>query len=120
MDDQKDKRIFGRGETGQHPVQPEEKGSNRMLRDGIEIFGYSPKTVVSLGLLSGIIGLCVASISIYNRLGTEIHNGISNDKELNQRLDKSDWEMQSLKDKTEKFDERITDVEKYINSRGRR
>lgn len=120
MNDQNDERMERRGKAGQHSVQSEEKGSNRMLRDGLEIFSYSPKTVVTFGLLAGVIGLCVSAISFYQRLGAEIHNGISNDKELNQRLDRTDWNMQDLKDKTEKFDERITDVEKYINSKGKR
>ena len=59
-------------DTGQSSVQSEEKGSHHRLRNGFEIFTFNPKTLVSWGMLCGVISVVIASISFYQRLGTEV------------------------------------------------
>ena len=110
---QRDKRG---SDPGQSTIQPEKTGNRHFIRNGQQIFTFSPKTLISWGMLSGIIGLCVTSISFYQRLGSEIHTGIANDRELNKKLDRYDWEIQdNIKPKLAEHDNRITDIEKLVN-----
>lgn len=95
----------------------EGKSSGYFKANGLEHFSFSPKTIISWGVLSGLIGLFVASIAVYQSFGSNVDQRISNNRELNRTLDKHSYEIQSLKDDSKELGDRITDIERYINQR---
>lgn len=120
MNDNESERMERRDQTGQHSVQSEEKSPNRMLRDGLEIFSFSPKTVISWGVLSGLAGLIFGTITIFQRFNSIIDQRILDNPTLNKRLDRNDWEVQGLKEQIEKQNKDITDLQDYFKARTRR
>lgn len=100
--------------AGQPSVQPEEKTGKHFVRNGFEIFSFDSKAIVSWGLLSGLIGLIVATISIYQRFGSNVDERIQNHRELNRKLDKYEWEMQNINKTLDKHENQITDIEQYF------
>jgi hypothetical protein len=120
VNEEESKRLERGNPSRQSEVQSEEKGSSHFVRNGFEIFTFSPKTIISWGMLCGIVGLGIASISFYKRSGAEIDERISNHRELNRKLDKHDYDIQNMKDDSKELGSRITDIERYINSKGRK
>lgn len=103
--------------TRQSSLQSEEKTGKHFVRNGFEIFSFDSKAIVSWGLLSGLVGLVVASVTVYRSFGSQVDERIINHRELNRKLDKHDFEIQNLKDESKELKQRITDVERYINQR---
>lgn len=68
--------------------------------NGLEHFTFSPKTIISWGVLSGLVGLITASIVVYRSFGTQVDERIDNHRELNRKLDKHEFELQNLKEET--------------------
>lgn len=90
-----------RGDTsGLSSVQSEEKTGKHFIRNGYEIFNFDSKAIVSWGLLSGLVGLVVASVTVYRSFGTQVDERIDNHRELNRKLDKHEFELQNLKEET--------------------
>jgi hypothetical protein len=56
----------------------------------------------------------------YKSALSEIDSGIQNNRELNRKLDKHEFEIQNIKEDSKELGSRITDVERYINSKGRK
>ena len=88
--------------------------------NGLDHFSFTPKTVITWGLLSIIAGLIFATLSIYQSFGTNVDERISNHRELNRKLDKHEFEIDNLKADSKELGSRLTDIEKYINSKGRK
>lgn len=114
MNEEESKRLERGNPSRQSEVQSEEKGSSHFVRNGFEIFTFSPKTIISWGMLCGIVGLGIASISFYKRSGAEIDERISNHRELNRKLDKHDYDIQNIKEDSKELGSRITDIECYL------
>ncbi len=120
MNEQDSKRDQ-RGDTSrQSTVQPEAKAGEHFLRNGFEIFSFDSKAIVSWGLLSGLVGLVLASVTVYRSFGSQVDERIVNHRELNRKLDKHDFEIQNLKEDSKESKQRITDVERYLNTRGKK
>lgn len=98
----------------------EREGSSHFKANGLEHFSFNSKTIISWGVLSGLIGLFVASITVYQSFGTNVDERISNHRELNRKLDKHEYDIQNIKDDSKELGSRITDIERYINSKGRK
>lgn len=95
----------------------EGEGSSYFKANGLEHFTFSPRTIISWGVLSGLIGLITASIVVYRSFGTQVDERITNHRELNRSLDKHSYEIQTIKDVNDKQDDRIKDLEDYARSR---
>ena len=93
------------------------KASGYFQANGLEHFSFSPKTIISWGVLSGLVGLITASIVVYRSFGTQVDERITNHRELNRSLDKHSYEIQTIKDVNDKQDDRIKDLENYARSR---
>jgi hypothetical protein len=117
---EQDQGNIGGSISRQPSVQSEEKGSGDFIRNGFQIFSFSPKTIISWGMLSGLIGLFAASVSFYKRTGSEIDERISNHRELNRKLDKHEFEIENIKEDSKELGSRLTDVERYLNTRGKK
>ncbi len=120
MNDEQDQRMVGRdippGSTDQ-----EGKGRSNVFRtEGLEHFQYSPKVIVTVGLVSFVFTIIVGTLMGYKSALSEIDSGIQNNRELNRKLDKHEFEIDNLKADSKELGSRIGDVEKYINSKGRR
>ena len=110
-----------RGDTSRQPsVQSEEKDGKHFIRNGFEIFSFDSKAIVSWGLLSGLVGLVIASVSVYRSFGSQVDERISNHRELNRKLDKYEWEIQSINRTLDKHDSQIADIEQYFKPKGKR
>lgn len=95
----------------------EGKSSGYFKANGLEHFSFSPKTIISWGVLSGLIGLITASIVVYRSFGTQVDERITNHRELNRKLDKHEFEIDNLKEGSKDIGARVTDIERYINQR---
>lgn len=116
--DGKEPERMERGNTpGQSQVQSEEKGDRNFVRNGFQIFTFDSKAVVSWGLLSGVVGLCIASISVYQSFGSNVDERISNHRELNKKLDNYEFRINFLEKQTEVHTRNIQNVENEVNAR---
>lgn len=95
----------------------EGKSGGYFQANGLEHFSFSPRTIISWGVLSGLVGLITASIVVYRSFGTQVDERIVNHRELNRQLDKHSYEIQTIKDVNDKQDDRIKDLEDYARSR---
>lgn len=110
-----------RGDTSrQSPIQPEEKASKHFIRNGFEVFSFDSKAIVSWGLLSGLVGLFIASVTVFQRFGANVDERISNHRELNRKLDKYEWEIANINRTLDKHDGQISDIEQYFKPKGKR
>lgn len=116
--DGKEPERMERGNTpGQSQVQSEEKGDRNFVRNGFQIFTFDSKAVVSWGLLSGVVGLCIASISVYQSFGSNVDERISNHRELNKRLDNQQFRIENLEKQTDLNMKDIRNIENELNPR---
>jgi len=114
------KGNFGRDIPSGSTNQEGKGGPNVFHTEGLQHFNYSPKVIVTVGLVSFVFTIIVGTIMGYKSALSEIDSGISNNRTLNKTLDKHEFEIQNLKEDTKDLGGRITDVERYINSRGRK
>lgn len=98
----------------------EGESSGYFKANGLEHFSFSPKTIISWGVLSGLIGLFIASITVFQSFGSNVDERISNHRELNRKLDKYEWEIQSINRTLDKHETQITDIEQYFKPKGKR
>lgn len=115
--DEQDTRDKRGGVAGQSSVQPSEETNKHFVRNGFEIFTFNSKTIVSWSLLSMLCGLIFATLAVYRSFGTQVDERIVNHRELNRKLDKFEYDIQNLKDDSKDMEQRIIDVERYINQR---
>lgn len=71
--------------------------------EGLEHFQYSPKVIVTVGLVSFVLTIIVGTIMGYKSALSEIDAGISNNRTLNKTLDKHEFEIQNLKEETKEM-----------------
>ena len=110
-----------RGDTSrQSSVQSEEKDGKHFFRNGFEVFSFDSKAIVSWGLLSGLVGLVIASVTVYRSFGSQVDERISNHRELNRKLDKYEWEIQSINRTLDEHENQIKDIEQYFKPKGKR
>lgn len=64
-----------------------------------------------------LCGLIFATLAVYRSFGTQVDERIVNHRELNRKLDKFEYDIQNLKDDSKDMEQRIIDVERYINQR---
>lgn len=105
------------------PGSTDQKGEGRpnvFHTQGLEHFNYSPKVIVTVGLVSFVFTIVVGTLMGYKSALSEIDTGIQNNRELNRKLDKHDYDIQNIKDDSKELGSRITDIERYINSKGRK
>lgn len=88
--------------------------------EGLEHFQYSPKVIVTVGLVSFVLTIIVGTIMGYKSALSEIDAGISNNRTLNKTLDKHEFEIQNIKEDSKELGSRLTDVERFINTRGKK
>lgn len=117
---EQDQGNIGGNTPRQSSVQPEEKTGKHFVRNGFEIFSFDSKAIVSWGLLSGLIGLFVASITVYQSFGSNVDERISNHRELNRKLDKYEWDIQNINRELDKHENQISDIEQYFKPKGKR
>ena len=109
-----------RGDFSDRSKDQEGKDRSFFQANGLEHFAFSPKTVISWGVLSGLVGLFVASISVYQSFGSNVDERISNHRELNRKLDKYEWEIQSINRTLDEHENQIKDIEQYFKPKGKR
>lgn len=109
-----------RGDFPDRSKDQEGKDRSFFQANGLEHFAFSPKTVISWGVLSGLVGLFVASISVFQSFGSNVDERISNHRELNRKLDKYEWEIQDINRTLDKHDSQIADIEQYFKPKGKR
>ncbi|MBP7315181.1 MAG: hypothetical protein KA968_08175 [Chitinophagaceae bacterium] len=100
MDEQEPKRVERGNPAGQSEVQPKEKASQSFVRNGFEIFSFDSKAIVSWGLLSGLVGLIFATLTVYRSFGSQVDERVNNHRELNRKLDKFDYDIENIKEET--------------------
>ena len=109
-----------RGDFSDRSKDQEGKDRSFFQANGLEHFAFSPKTVISWGVLSGLVGLVIASVTVYRSFGSQVDERISNHRELNRKLDKYEWEIQSINRTLDKHDGQIADIEQYFKPKGKR
>lgn len=80
--------------------QKRESGSHVFHTEGLQHFNYSPKVIVTVGLVSFVFTIIVGTIMGYKSAVSEIDSGIQNNRELNRKLDKHDFDIDNLKEET--------------------
>jgi Tfp pilus assembly protein PilO len=96
QDSRMERRDIPAGSTNQ-----EGKGRSNVFRtEGLEHFQYSPKVIVTVGLVSFVFTIIVGTLMGYKSALSEIDSGISNNRTLNKTLDKHEFEIQNLKEET--------------------
>lgn len=93
------------------------KDSGYFKANGLEHFAFNSKTVITWGILSGVIGLFIASITVFQRFNSLVDQRIVDNPALSKRLDRNDWEIQDMKESIKEHDKKITDIETYFNAR---
>ncbi len=88
--------------------------------NGLDHFSFNSKTVITWGVLSGIVGLFIASITVFQRFNSIVDQRIIDNPILAKRLDHNDWEIQGIKDQIEKQNKDITDIQDYFKPKARR
>jgi hypothetical protein len=116
VNEEESKRLERRN-TSAGSTNQEGKGGSYFQANGLEHFSFSPRTIISWGVLSGLIGLITASIVVYRSFGSQIDERIANNRELNRKLDKYDFEIDNLKSDSKELGSRVVDIERYINQR---
>lgn len=76
--------------------------------------------MVSVGFLVGLVYFIGNVISTYKLAGTEVDARIDNYKPLNQRLDKIEWRLDALKEKTDKQDAQFQDIADWFKNKGKK
>lgn len=109
MDDES-KRNIGRNIPDGSKNQ-EGKSGGYFQANGLEHFSFSPKTIISWGVLSGLVGIIVASITVYQSFGSNVDERITNHRELNKTLIDHD---NRIKKTEENQTEMKTDIKNII------
>lgn len=92
------------------------KGSPNVFHtEGLQHFNYSPKIIVTVGLVSFVFTIIVGTLMGYKSAVSEIDTGIQNNRELNRKLDKHDYDIQTLKDETTEIKEEQKSINCLIN-----
>ena len=120
MNEEQDKRMVGSDLPRRDSDKKGKSSPNVFRTEGLEHFQYSPKVIVTVGLVSFVLTVIVGTIMGYKSALSEIDSGIQNNRELNRKLDKHEFEIQNIKEDSKELGSRITDVERYINSKGRK
>lgn len=100
--------------------QKREGRSNVFHTEGLQHFQYSPKVIVTVGLVSFVFTIIVGTLMGYKSALSEIDIGIQNNRELNRKLDKHEFEIENIKEDSKELGSRLTDVERFINTRGKK
>lgn len=103
MNEQEPKRIERGNPSGQPTLQSQEKAGQSFIRNGFEIFSFDSKAIVSWGLLSGLVGLIFATLTVYRSFGTQVDERIDNHRELNRKLDKFTYDIDNLEEETKEM-----------------
>lgn len=85
--------------------------------NGLEHYTFSPKTIISWGVLSGLVGLFIASISVFQSFGSNVDQRIENYRPLNEKLWSNQRDIGDLKEKTNKHDSQIQGLWDAVNKR---
>lgn len=104
-----------RGNIPESGANHEGKGSRFFQTNGLDHFSFNSKTVVTYGLLSSLVGVCLGTLSFYNRFGTAVDERIESNRPLNEKLYKIGELDKNLTD----HETRLRDIEKYINRRSK-
>jgi len=120
VNEEQDKRMVGSDLPRRDSDKKGKSSPNVFRTEGLEHFQYSPKVIVTVGLVSFVLTVIVGTIMGYKSALSEIDSGIQNNRELNRKLDKHEFEIQNIKEDSKELGSRITDVERYINSKGRK
>lgn len=100
MDEQESKRDQRGNLSAGSTNQKGESGSNVFHTEGLEHFNYSPKVIVTVGLVSFVFTIIVGTLMGYKSALSEIDTGIQNNRELNRKLDKHDYDINYLQNET--------------------
>ncbi len=103
MNEQEPKRVERGDPSGQPTLQSKEKTSQHLFRNGFEIFSFDSKAIVSWGLLSGLIGLIFATLTVYRSFGSQVDERIDNHRELNRKLDKFTYDIDNIQEETKEM-----------------
>ena len=103
MDEQEPKRVE-RGDLPTGSTDKKRESSPHVFHtEGLQHFNYSPKVIVTVGLVSFVLTIIVGTIMGYKSALSEIDAGISNNRTLNKTLDKHEFEIQNLKEETKEM-----------------
>lgn len=114
MNEEQDKRMVGSDLPRRDSDQKGKSSPNVFHTQGLEHFNYSPKVIVTIGLVSFVFTIVVGTLMGYKSALSEIDTGIQNNRELNRKLDKHDYDIQNMKDDSKELGSRITDIECYL------
>lgn len=95
-----------------------QKGSPDMFeKNGFQVFTFDSKKVVTIGLLSSLVGLCIASISFYKRFGAEIDYRIEHHLPLNTKLIKMEGRIEQVEKDVSGAKSEVKDIRSYVEAR---
>lgn len=100
--------------TGQPTIQSEKKTSEHIVRNGFEIFSFDSKAIVSWGLLSGLVGLVLASVTVYRSFGSQVDERISNNLQLNRTLIDYDNRIKKTEENQSEIKNDLKDIVCYL------
>lgn len=113
MNEESKGNIGGNIPTG----STDQKGKNSphvFHTEGMQHFNYSPKLVVTVGLVSFVFTIIVGTLMGYKSAISEIDTGISNHKELNNRLADHDSRIKRVEERTTKSEGYLDNIFCYI------
>lgn len=100
--------------TGQPTIQSEKKTGEHIIRNGFEIFSFDSKAIVSWGLLSGLVGLVLASVTVYRSFGSQVDERISNNLQLNRTLIDHDNRLKKTEENQSEIKNDLKDIVCYL------
>lgn len=100
--------------TGQPTIQSEKKTGEHIFRNGFEIFSFDSKAIVSWGLLSGLVGLVLASVTVYRSFGSQVDERISNNLQLNRTLIDYDNRIKKTEENQTEIKNDLKDIVCYL------
>lgn len=104
-----------RGDSpGQPTIQSEKKTGEHIFRNGFEIFSFDSKAIVSWGLLSGLVGLVLASVTVYRSFGSQVDERISNNLQLNRTLIDYDNRIKKTEENQSEIKNDLKDIVCYL------
>lgn len=104
----------------QYPIQQGKEGNRSFIQNGFEHFSINPKKTLTVGAVLGILYFISTILSNYKLFGAEIDSHIDNNLKLNQRLDKVEWRLDALKEKTDKQDAQFQDIADWFKNKGKK
>lgn len=116
--DEKPEGTFRRDSTSGDKDQ--KKQGDSFIQNSLLHHVFHPAKIVTVGFLVGALYLIGVILSNYKLALSEVDARIENYRPLNQRLDKMDWKLDALKEKTDDQNKRLTDIEDYFKAKGKR